>query len=157
MMPLNITLIMIWEFSPHFTDESLRLESYFNSLSLYPRQATLPCLPQPTPCVCARAQVCASKQNFPCCHGNPPREACPTSHPWHRAGGLAPPPRIARDGVYPTQGEQWSHRGKNRLPHSNMQSTSSRTNNAPGTQPGPRIGEISCDPALWEHPPAHES
>lgn len=54
MMPLNITLIMIWEFSPHFTDESLRLESYFNSLSLYPRQATLPCLPQPTPCVCAR-------------------------------------------------------------------------------------------------------
>lgn len=64
---------------------------------------------QPTLC------TSASEQNFPCCHGNPPGEACPTLYPWHRAGGLTPPPKTERRGLSHSRGN-WSHWGEDRAP-----------------------------------------
>ena len=55
MTPLNMAPIMSWQLSPHFTegtDESMRLQSHFNSLSPYSRQATPPRLPAQPVCVC---------------------------------------------------------------------------------------------------------
>lgn len=55
MTPLNMTPVMSWQLSPHFTDgtdESVRLQSHFNSLSPYSRLATPPRLPAQPVCVC---------------------------------------------------------------------------------------------------------
>lgn len=95
------TLIVSWKLSSHFTDESLRLESHLHSPSPYSGQAA-PHVSQPA------LGTSASEQNFPCCHGHPPGEACPTLHPWRSAGGLAPPPRTERWGLSHSGGN-WSH------------------------------------------------
>ena len=98
---------------PHFTDESLRLESHFNSLSLCPKQATPPRLPT-NPVLC-----------LPLCRTFPVATATPLGRPALLCipgieQAASPHPLRQRDGIYPTHGENWSHWGKNWLSHSDV-------------------------------------
>lgn len=101
--------VVSWQLSPHFTDgtdESLRLQSHFNSLSPYSRQATPPCLPAQPACVCLPLST-----TFPVATATPlgrPALLCiPGIEP-----AASPHLLRQRDGLYLTCGENWSHQGE---------------------------------------------